>query len=183
MFLNLIEKYNAIWTNPENPNAILIPFAAIVVFALIATTLLTSAGKERYSRYLSITVFCGTSLLSLLLMNLVAQYHASQSANHYNTQYVYLALAGLNVLATALLYYLHKHTAKYFSNLFFWVFIGLVTTALFHGLLFVKLVVLNWYYDYAWFHTIYSTVINGINLVLVIPFIIDATIKLCSRGN
>jgi len=183
MFIQLLEQYNALWTNPENPNAILMPFTALAVFAMFATTLLTNAGKERYSRYLSITVFCATSLISLILMNLVAHYHSTPNANPYNTQYVYSALAALNILASFLLYYLHKHGAKYFSSLFFWVFFGMLITALFNLLLFIKLVVLNWYYDYTWFHILYTTVINGINLVLIIPFIIDAAIKLSSSSR
>lgn len=182
MFLNLIEKYNAIWTNPENPNAILIPFAAIVLFALIATTLLTTAGKERYSRYLSITVFCGTSLLSLLLMNSVTN-HVKSGGNPYNAQYIYLAYTALYILATIVLYGLHIRTARYFSNLFFWVVGGMILTALLNGALFIKLVILNIYYEHAWFHSVHATLVNLVNLILIVPFLFDAVRKLTQRNK
>lgn len=182
MFIQLLEQYNAIWTNPENPNTILIPFTVLAIFALAASTLLTNTGKERYSRYLSITVFCGATLITFILTNLIVT-HVQKGGDPHQAQYLYLAASCIYILACFLLYYLHKHGAKYFSSLFFWVFFGMLITALFNLLLFVKLVVLNWYYDYTWFHIMYTTVINGINLVLIIPFIIDAAIKLGSRGK
>lgn len=161
-------------SNSSNWSALFISsyISIAYVFAFITSFLLAVNKSESYSRFIVVRALSAKYILTGFLMMLI-QLNAKTDAQIDASQHIYLAFALINYVILRYIQRIHLLTSKYYNNIYFYAVIGLWVSIVIQLVLWLKIGVFDFEYEFAWYNYTYSIISNLVTVSIIAIIFFD----------
>lgn len=142
------------------------------VLAFVTSFLLAVNKSESYSRFIVVRALSAKYILTGFLMMLI-QLNAKTDAQIDVSQHIYVAYALIDYVILRYIQRIHLLTSKYYNNIYFYAVIGLWVSIVIQLALWVKIWVLDFEYEYAWYNYTYSIISNLVTVSIIAIIFFD----------
>lgn len=142
------------------------------VLAFVTSFLLAVNKSESYSRFIVVRALSAKYILTGFLMMLI-QLNAKTDAQIDASQHIYVAYALIDYVILRYIQRIHLLTSKYYNNIYFYAVIGLWVSIVIQLALWVKIWVLDFEYEYAWYNYTYSIISNLVTVSIIAIIFFD----------
>ncbi|WP_100913516.1 hypothetical protein [Pseudoalteromonas spongiae] len=142
------------------------------VFAFVTSVLLAINKSESYSRFIVVRALSAKYILTGFLMMLI-QLNAKTDEQIDASQHIYFVYALIDYVILRYIQRVHLLTSKYYNNIYFYAVVGLWVSIVIQLVLWLKVGLFDFEYEFAWYNYTYSIISNLVTVSIIAIIFFD----------